>query len=59
MVFSAMTLADKKVAMKMSFCERGRLKASDNEIKLLRRIKKWNDECTEAKNGLENVVEPQ
>ena len=58
MVFSAMAPEDKKVAMKMSFCERGRLKASDNEIKILKKIKKWNDECTDAKSGLENIVEP-
>ena len=48
----------RKVAMKMSFCETKRLKASDNEVKVLKSIKKWNDECKDVKNGLENIVEP-
>jgi hypothetical protein len=58
MVLSAMTPDDKRVAMKMSFCERGRLKASDNEIKILKKIYKWIEERTDANSGLENVVEP-
>lgn len=58
MVFSAMTNDDNKVALKISYCESGRLKASNTEIGVMKKIKKWYDDDKDDDAGLKNIVEP-
>ena len=58
MVYSATTTEGIKVAMKISFCEIKRLSAHANEIKIMKKIMKWNKEGEGVESGLNNIVKP-